>query len=154
MADQPYGQSSQRPGSIRSVASNSSIASGVSLTRRARTRARSKTLTGGSSPRPDGLPQNPVSELAYLDKAYVQEPVQSLPLTPTEPLSAPPRPPRSPHRATSEAVAVQIGESGQPSLEDDLITANYTMEPERSPVVLKLVRIDYLSRWFQADLFL
>ncbi|KAE9400240.1 hypothetical protein BT96DRAFT_919640 [Gymnopus androsaceus JB14] len=45
----------ERPHSLRSVPSNSSIASATSLSRRPRTRARSKTLTGNSSPRPDNI---------------------------------------------------------------------------------------------------
>lgn len=70
----------QRPASIRSVASNTSTASGVSLTRRARTRVRSKTLTGGSSNRPDDSSSkisNP--DLPYLDKVFSPEPPPSLP---------------------------------------------------------------------------
>lgn len=41
----------ERSHSLRSVSSNSSISSGTSLSRRPRTRTRSKTLTGKSSPR-------------------------------------------------------------------------------------------------------
>ncbi|KAJ7475795.1 hypothetical protein FB451DRAFT_1244782 [Mycena latifolia] len=48
--DSPTVQPAQRPPSLRSVASNASIGS-ASLTRRSRTRTRSKTLS--SSPRPD-----------------------------------------------------------------------------------------------------
>src|SRR4051812_38175702 len=60
MASHADGLGLQRPASIRSVASNASAASAVSLTRRARTRARSRTLTGGTSrPSNDHAPDLP-----------------------------------------------------------------------------------------------
>lgn len=84
-----------RPASIRSVASNSSIASGVSLSRRPRTRARSKTITGTSSEPPSPA----ASDLPYLTGTFVQEPGEYVPSVPSIPLSAlPARPPRSPDR--------------------------------------------------------
>lgn len=77
----------QRPGSLRSVASNSSIASGVSLARRQRTRLRSKTLTGNS----DEPPLSPTSELPYLGTSLVQEPLQASELFPeAQQFSVPP----------------------------------------------------------------
>jgi hypothetical protein len=100
----------QRPASIRSVASNSSIASGVSLTRRARTRTRAKTLTGGSAGVTDSRARaeaiSGASQLPYLDKPLVDEPIidqnaQSRDLPAPSGLDsgpAPPRPPRSPQR--------------------------------------------------------
>ncbi|KAF8199571.1 hypothetical protein BJ912DRAFT_949473 [Pholiota molesta] len=64
-----------RPGSLRSVASNSSLGSTVSLSRRPRTRARSRTVTG--SPRPGDVPPSPLpSDLPYLGGAIVQEPLE------------------------------------------------------------------------------
>jgi hypothetical protein len=89
----------QRPGSIRSVASNSSIASGVSLARRPRTRTRSRTVTGGSM-RPEDIPQSPASsDLPYLNSPISREPVGEHPTSQPIPLTAPPlRPPRSPQR--------------------------------------------------------
>lgn len=87
----------QRPGSIRSVASNSSIASGVSLARRPRTRTRSRTVTGGSM-RPEDVPQFPASsDLPYLSSPISREPVGEQATSQPIPLTAPPlQPPRSP----------------------------------------------------------
>lgn len=80
----------QRPGSLRSVASNSSLVSGTSLTRRARTRARSKTLLAEASTRSDKLPNNSqTSELPYTDQVDVQQSLEVSPLSPGGPLSAP-----------------------------------------------------------------
>lgn len=89
----------QRPGSIRSVASNSSIASGVSLARRPRTRTRSRTVTGGSM-RPEDIPQFPDSSaLPYLSSPISREPVGEHVTSQPIPLTVPPlRPPRSPQR--------------------------------------------------------
>jgi hypothetical protein len=143
MANPLPGQGTQRQGSLRSVASNSSIASGTSLTRRARTRARSKTLTGGSSARSDKL-QSPISELPYLDKVNVQEPLeQSSP----SPLGAPPRPPRSPHR--TETMGGQIA-TMQASGDDSHSPATelYVEDPQSYPMPNgRLVRIR--PRWFE-----
>jgi hypothetical protein len=97
----------QRAGSIRSVASNSSIASGASLTRRSRTRTRAKTLTGGSltlsdiRSRVDAIAV--VGDLLFLDRQLVDEPVVDITTHAfANPSSAgsdsgspPPRPPRS-----------------------------------------------------------
>ncbi|RDB26279.1 hypothetical protein Hypma_006504 [Hypsizygus marmoreus] len=142
MADHPQGQGTQRQGSIRSVASNSSLASGVSLTRRARTRIRSKTLTGGSSPRPINLSKDPQSELPYLEKAFVQEPIPSLPTTPSEVSNAPPRPPRSPHRSTTfDAHQVGVDNSVEPRPADESATASRLADVSQSfPVPVKLSR--------------
>ncbi|KAF8071721.1 hypothetical protein FPV67DRAFT_1622263 [Lyophyllum atratum] len=120
MTDHAHIQETQRAPSIRSVASNSSISSGVSLTRRARTRARSRTLTGASSPRlPDtSLPKSPTSELAYLGTTSVQEPAISFPTSPIESLGAPPRPARSPRRSTYEVNQGQVGESSPLLVQD------------------------------------
>ncbi|KAF5371858.1 hypothetical protein D9615_009561 [Tricholomella constricta] len=140
MADHVHGQGIQRPCSIRSVASNSSIASGVSLTRRARTRARSKTLTNTSSPRlPDSLPKSPASELPYLGVNSAQEPVPNLPNSPNEALAAPPRPPRSPRRSTHEVVQGQLGD-GLPSMQesDPSSTSRATEESQMHQRPVKL----------------
>lgn len=94
----------QRPRSIRSVASNSSIASGVSLSRRSRTRTRSKTVTGAS--RTDAVPRSPLpSDLPYLGAALVQEPEDVLDAPLQE--AAPERPPRSPHRIFETTVDIR-----------------------------------------------
>ncbi|KAF8992854.1 hypothetical protein BDQ17DRAFT_1369018 [Cyathus striatus] len=91
-----------RPGSIRSVASSSSIASGVSLTRRPRTRARSRTVTSPSQRNVDS-PTSPVSELPYLDRPLIQEPHPDASSSSQEPLTiSPARPPRSPQRLEIE----------------------------------------------------
>lgn len=108
MADPLAGQGTQRQSSLRSVASNSSIASGTSLTRRARTsRARSKTLMGESSVQSDKLPNSPTSELPYLDKIDVQQPFEG---SVTGPLSAPAQLLHSPH--TGEGMRVQPRSDG------------------------------------------
>ncbi|KAG6917008.1 hypothetical protein DXG01_004273 [Tephrocybe rancida] len=116
MADQ---QPPQRPASIRSVASNSSIASGVSLTRRARTRTRSKTVTGGPSSRLDSVPKSPASEIPYLGTKFTQEPIPYLPPTPTESQGAPPRPVRSPRRDTHSLAQAQVGDNVGIALSQD-----------------------------------
>lgn len=69
MVDALIGQGTHRPASLRSVASNSSVSSGVSLTRRSRTRTRPKTA--GSSGRADSLTASPISELPYIDTRFV-----------------------------------------------------------------------------------
>ncbi|KAF9565228.1 hypothetical protein CPC08DRAFT_704762 [Agrocybe pediades] len=67
--------STQRPRSVRSVASNSSIGSGTSLCRRPRiTRSRSRTVTGRTTP-PTDIPEVPStpSALAYLSGSNEQD---------------------------------------------------------------------------------
>jgi len=93
MADWP----AHRPPSIRSVASNSSLASGVSLSRRPRTRTRSKTVTGASG-EPESVPRSPgLSDLPYLAANFTLEPEHT-----SATLSSldmpPPRPAKSPQR--------------------------------------------------------
>ncbi|KAF8623718.1 hypothetical protein AX17_007415 [Amanita inopinata Kibby_2008] len=71
-----------RPPSACSLASNSSAASGVSLTRRSeiRARSRSRTLAGnGPTNRPPKSPKTPQTDLPFLDKPCVQEPSPSRP---------------------------------------------------------------------------
>ncbi|KAF5326696.1 hypothetical protein D9619_004926 [Psilocybe cf. subviscida] len=82
----------QRPRSVRSVASNSSLGSTVSLARRPRTtRARSRTVTGSPAlPSDDPLPPSPC--LPYVPGPLVQEPLEE------DSSALPPRPPKSPHR--------------------------------------------------------
>ena len=93
MADWP----AHRPPSIRSVASNSSLASGVSLSRRPRTRTRSKTVTGASG-EPESVPRSPgLSDLPYLAANFTLEPEHtSATLSSLD--MAPPRPAKSPQR--------------------------------------------------------
>ncbi|KAF9450334.1 hypothetical protein P691DRAFT_810524 [Macrolepiota fuliginosa MF-IS2] len=70
---------SGRPRSVRSVASNSSIASSTStaLRRRSRTRTRSRTVTGSAGTRPEGHPPGPFSDLPFVDK-YPPHPSDTL----------------------------------------------------------------------------
>ncbi|CAA7267143.1 unnamed protein product [Cyclocybe aegerita] len=90
--DDPLSPAIQRPGSLRSVPSNSSIRSGVSLSRRPRTRARSRTVTGAGSAPTSPLPPSPVPP-SQSDLAYLNSPPDDLPLA-----NPPVRPPRSPQR--------------------------------------------------------
>ena len=85
-----------RPGSIRSVESNSSIASSVSLSRRPRTRTRSRTVTRSPS-RSKDPPHSPVeSILPYLNDPIVQEPLGEQPTAVQTPITALPiHPPSS-----------------------------------------------------------
>ncbi|KAH6909002.1 hypothetical protein BKA70DRAFT_1148933 [Coprinopsis sp. MPI-PUGE-AT-0042] len=82
---------STRPPSIRSVASNSSIAS--SLSRRPRTRARSRTFTGGSS-RAEDIASTPVEELPVVNGVLVQEPRTLSPVDASSSSSGLARPPQ------------------------------------------------------------
>ena len=89
----------QRPPSIRSVTSNASTASGVSLTRRSRTRTRARTLTGAPQANHVALQEKRASiELPIRDQdnSLLSTSI-SLPLE-----CPPPRPPRSPHRPNSQ----------------------------------------------------
>jgi hypothetical protein len=93
-------ESAQRPHSLRSVASNSTIASATSLSRRPRTRKRSRTVTGASG-RPSEPPQDslPVqSDLPYLSGSTAQESSQPLPVEDKTTSDLPSRPPKSPLR--------------------------------------------------------
>ena len=106
----PTPSDNQRAGSIRSVASNSSIASGVSLTRRSRTRTRAKTLTGGSPGAAEGRARVDALAIAgdqsFLDIGFHDEPMPdgddpALPFTSSARLETrvpPLRSPRSPQR--------------------------------------------------------
>jgi hypothetical protein len=89
--------SAQRPRSIRSVASNSSIGSCVSLSRRPRTKTRSRTVTGSSS-RSEELPQGPTeSILPYLNGLVVQDSPEEPPTVAKAPITTPPiHPPEQP----------------------------------------------------------
>jgi hypothetical protein len=91
-------ESAQRPHSLRSVASNSTIASATSLSRRPRTRKRSKTVTGASRPEPalDSLPVQ--SDLPYLSGSTAQESSQPLDVEDNTTSELPSRPPKSPLR--------------------------------------------------------
>ena len=110
-----------RPRSIRSVASNSSIASGVSLSRRSRTRTRSKTVTGDA-------PRSPLlSDLPYLGGAVVQEPENIL----DAPLEAPERPPRSPQRLLADPHSVSTPSSQDVDQTFVELTQSTTSRPVR-----------------------
>ena len=84
-----------RPPSAASVYSVASATSAPNITRRQRTRTRSKTVTGAPP-----TPRSPVfSELPYLDKPFHQEPATSDTATQHPPV----RPPRSPARLEDSA---------------------------------------------------
>jgi hypothetical protein len=93
-------ESVERPRSLRSVASNSTIASTTSLSRRPRTRKRSKTVTGASGrpsePTLDSLPVQ--SDLPYLSGSTAQESSQPLAADENTTSELPSRPPKSPLR--------------------------------------------------------
>lgn len=85
----PTMDAAQRPRSVRSVASNSSIGSSVSLSRRPRTKPRSRTLTGSSS-RSEDPPQSPTeSILPYLNGPVVQDPPEKSPTVVKAPITTP-----------------------------------------------------------------
>ena len=97
--------STQRPGSIRSVASNSSISSGVSLSRRPRTRTRSRTV--GASSRSEDPPQNPTeSILPYLNNPVVKDSSEEEPTVVKTPVVTPPiHPPSSSEQRISDTAS-------------------------------------------------
>lgn len=103
----------ERPRSLRSVASNSTIASGTSLSRRPRIRRRSRTVTGV----PNSLSEPPLaslpvqSDLPYLSDATAQEPTAKLSPAWTGSFELPPRPPKSPHRQLSAELPTRSGDS-------------------------------------------
>ncbi|KAF8899946.1 hypothetical protein CPB84DRAFT_1847508 [Gymnopilus junonius] len=129
----------QRPGSIRSVASNSSLASGVSLSRRPRTRTRSRTVTGSTERRPEESPALPLvqSDLPYLAGPIVQEPLEDHPVTSSQdPLTGPPtRPPRSPQRLevseirSSDTASMQVVTDADPTFVEPLPSAPISGKP-------------------------
>lgn len=102
----------QRPRSLRSVASNSTIASGTSLSRRPRTR-RSKTVTGAPThPSEPPLTSLPVqSDLPYLSDTTAQEPTDRLSPAWNGSFELPPRPPKSPHRQLTAEPLTCSGDS-------------------------------------------
>lgn len=131
----------QRPPSVRSVASNSSIASGasgVSLSRRPRARARSKTLTGDSGQHEMSVTRSPVSDLPYLDQTLVQDlspgpsSLETL-LLPARP--SPNRSPRSPLRSDTNEGNQPISPQGDERLVIERTSVDGLM------LGLKLVRI-------------
>ncbi|PPQ67473.1 hypothetical protein CVT25_006014 [Psilocybe cyanescens] len=112
-----------RPGSLRSMASNSSIGSGVSLSRRPRTisRARSRTVTGGTV-RPEDVPQLPMSpsDLPYLSGPNLYEPLEDHTSSSPNPLTEPPaRPPRSPQRLETADIRSSDTASSQGATDAD-----------------------------------
>lgn len=125
-----------RPNSRSSVASNSSVASGTSLSRRPRTtRARSRTITGGSP--------NAVTEvfpgLPYLEKPLVDEPDPQLsPGLPQANSPHPLRPPRSPQRpSTTEGRYGDVQNDPGPSTVD---VESFTLNSVEVPPVENQVR--------------
>lgn len=86
-----------RSESLRSVASNSSLASTVSLTRRPRT-TRARSRTGEASPRLDrSAATSPVMP-------FFEKPVNSDPVDALSPELPPARPPRSPARVSMDPI--------------------------------------------------
>ncbi|EAU85486.2 hypothetical protein CC1G_06387 [Coprinopsis cinerea okayama7 len=129
-----------RPPSIRSVASNSSITSGLS--RRSRTRRRSKTVTGGAPPRPDDIAATPVSELPYLDAPIVNGPFASA----SSSSSLPIRPPKSPRRPDYELSTLTTATTPSSHGLDLPNTAEVTMvEPLPSPLLGKSPKVTELD---------
>ena len=134
MADALLGQGTHRPASLHSVASNSSVASGVSLTRRARTKTRPKTA--GSSGRADKLSESPISELPHIDIDFVLEPSEGLLSTiAAEPLSLPPRS----HR--DEAVEIQNDNTSSRAEGRVVVRDGILEHSQMPPVTTRLVRI-------------
>jgi len=96
----------QRPRSVRSVSSNSSIGSGVSLSRRPRiTRSRSRTVTGVTTAPSTDVPNVPKTppDLVYLNASPVQQTLEENVTASKNPSMsqsgpAPVRLPRSPQR--------------------------------------------------------
>lgn len=112
-----------------SVASQNSTASAVSLTRRPRARTRSRTVTGASSTRAVD------SQLPYLDKELVQDP---LPQSPDNVMGPPPTPkPYSSATPTTQNT--------------DLAAAETTFVETHSPVFGKLVRGRILQSLLYSD---
>jgi len=111
--------SAQRPGSIRSVASNSSIGSGVSLSRRPRTsRTRSRTVTGSSSQSEDP-PKSPTeSILPYLNDLVVQDPLEEQPTIVKAPITVPPIHPPSSSEQALEIRSSDTASSLEPTAAD------------------------------------
>ncbi|KAK0204741.1 hypothetical protein DFS33DRAFT_1322434 [Desarmillaria ectypa] len=99
----PMATSEQRPPSLRSVGSSSSIASGASLSRRPRTRTRSRTVTGGQSPHLDAtFTRAQDGEMPFLANQMVTEPQSDILGSPHDLDSQlPASPVRSPHRPVS-----------------------------------------------------
>lgn len=131
---------SHRSGSLRSVASNASIASGVSLTRRPRTpksRARSRTMTGSPSPRIGTPTESPV--LPYFDKPVNVEPEDG---TMVPQSSIPVRPPRSPQRATS--IEVLVNSTRNPAVDQSDVAVNEVPPVAKSVRLFSLVHCSQL----------
>jgi hypothetical protein len=137
MADALVGQGTYRPASLRSVASSSSVSSGVSLTRRARIKGRPKTA--GSSGRAGNLPGSPKSELPYIDISLARGESR------TPPSQSPNFPPRS-HRNENEAIKVQNDERSSQA-EGRVVVADTISEGSQSPPMTpRVVRIRTSAR--------
>ena len=135
----PTMDSAQRPGSIRSVASNSSIGSCVSLSRRPRTKARSRTVTGSSS-RSEDHPQSPTdSILPYLNDLAVQDPSMEPATVVITTLPQPPSSSEQPEIRSSDAASSALS-SQEPSP-----AAATVVEPSQPPYTGKQV---YLEPFF------
>ena len=131
--------SAQRPRSIRSVASNSSIGSCVSLSRRPRIKARSRTVTGSSS-RSEEPPQSPTeSILPYLNGPVVQDPLEKSPTVANAPITTPPiHPPSSlEHHEVLEIRSSDAASSLEPPAADVIVA-----EPFRPPNNGKQVHLE------------
>jgi hypothetical protein len=127
----------QRPRSLRSVASNSTIASTTSLSRRPRTRKRSKTVTGApshpSEPPPDSLLIQ--SDLPYLSGSTAQE--SSQPLTADENTTSelPSCPPKSPLRLPQVELQTRSSDATSSNAEIAVTVVSEPLRPNTSTPV-------------------
>ena len=132
-------ESVQRPRSLRSVASNSTIASTASLSRRPRTRKRSKTVTGASNrPPPDSLPVQ--SDLPYLSGSTAQDSSQPLAVDENTASELPSRPPKSPLRLLQVELQTRSSDTTSSNAGMDITAVSEPPPPDRSTPV-KHVRI-------------
>ena len=122
--------SAQRPRSIRSVASNSSIGSCVSLSRRPRTKTRSRTVTGSSS-RSEEPPQSPTeSILPYLNGLVVQDSPEEPPTVVKAPITTPPIHPPS---SSEQSEVLEIRSNDAVSSVEPPVADATVVEPSQPP---------------------
>jgi hypothetical protein len=132
----------ERPRSLRSVASNSTIASTTSLSRRPRTRKRSRTVTGASNrpsdPPLDSLPVQ--SDLPYLSGSTAQDSSQPLAADENTASEPPSRPPKSPLRLLQAELQTRSSDTTSSNAGMD-ITAVSEPPPPNTSTPVKHVRI-------------
>lgn len=132
MADAVVGRGTHRPASLRSVASNSSVSSGVSLTRRARTKTRPKTA--GSSGRADKPPESPASQLPYVDQTFAR----GLSRRPPSTIVSNESPPRS---HANKVLAVQTDATSSHAEGRDAVADSVSESLQSPPMTPRPVRI-------------